>query len=105
MAFEPGKSGNPKGRPTKEEQALRGLSQNELKGLLRQFKKAAPDAVAKIIAAMDDESIPKATRLKYAKEVFDMYVKTLQVDKQLKKEDGALDTDAEPEEAIVFRIV
>ena len=83
--FQPGQSGNKRGRPTKEEMALRGLTETELSGVLRKLKRASGDAVGLMIAAMHNPDFSETTRLKYAKDVYDLYLKTIGVDSNLKK--------------------
>jgi hypothetical protein len=108
--FEPGKSGNPRGRPTKEMQALRDMDKSELEAVLKKLKRASPEAVTLIIAAMHDETIPKKDRLRYAKEVFDMFTKAISLDNTLRKNDNgstpAETEDDEPKQpAVVFKLV
>lgn len=109
MAFTAGKSGNPKGRPTKEEIALRRLSKGELGSVLELLERAVPKAVRNIVLAMDDEDIPKKDRLRHSKEIYDMYVKAKTVNHQLSKEpqgSGSMDEEDEEDKipAPVFRI-
>lgn len=82
--FQPGQSGNKRGRPTKEEMALRGLTETELAGVLRKLKRASGEAVGLMISAMHNPEFSEVSRLKYAKDVYDLYLKTLGVDKSLK---------------------
>lgn len=95
--FQPGKSGNPNGRPTKEQMALKRLEKGELGAVIDLLDRAVPKAVRNLIAAMDDESIPKKDRLKHSKEIFDMFVKAKTVNHNLSKESG-LDSDGEEDD-------
>ena len=87
--FQPGQSGNKRGRPTKAEQALRGMTETELSAVLRKLKRASGDAVGLMIAAMHNPEFKEESRLKYAKDVYDLYLKTLGVDKSLKSVQNA----------------
>lgn len=104
MTFKPGQSGNPNGRPTKEQQALKGLSGKEMQAAIRVLRPAVGKALGKLIAAMDDETLSPTARLKHAKDIFDMYTKAVQVDKALKK-DADSDEPEERPEPYVFQIV
>lgn len=107
MPFEPGKSGNPNGRPTKEAQALRNLTRTEVDTVLRKLKRAAPEAVSMIIAAMSSTEMSEKDRLKYAKEALDLYLKVVTIDHNLKKETGnatPVEDDVPATPAMVFRI-
>lgn len=84
-SFKPGQSGNPKGRPTKEEMALRNLSKSELDQALSKLRPASAKALQYMIAAMHNENIPEKDRLKYAKDVWDAYLKAIALDSQMKK--------------------
>lgn len=85
MAFEKGKSGNPHGRPTKEAQAIKNLNKTEVDLVLRKLKRAAPEAVAMIIAAMSSTQMTEKDRLVYAQKVVDLFAKIVTIDNQLKK--------------------
>ena len=95
--FQPGQSGNKRGRPTKEEQALRGLTETELSGVLRKLKRASGDAVGLMIAAMHNPEFSETTRLKYAKDVYDLYLKTIGLDNNLKKGSTDKPDDVKPD--------
>lgn len=113
MAFEPGKSGNPNGRPSKERMAAKNLDKKELEALLRKCSKASPRALQLIIDAMDNDQLPLKDRLKYASEVFGMHMTSLRAQNMLdnagaKSEqssgaDGEEQVDAKP--AVVFNLV
>lgn len=108
MAFQPGQSGNSKGRPTKEEIALRRMSKGELGVALELLERAMPKALRNMIAAMDNEDLSVRDRLKYSKDVYDAYLRAKTVNHSLTKDSGASTMDTEDEEdkptAVVFRI-
>lgn len=93
MPFEPGQSGNPNGRPTKEAQALKSMTKTEVDAVLRKFKRAAPEAAGMLIDAMSNTSLSEKDRLKYAKDAIDLFLKVVALDNNLKK-----GQNAEPEE-------
>lgn len=104
MPFEPGQSGNPNGRPTKEAQALRNLTKSEVDAVLRKLKRAAPQAVSMIIDAMSSEKISEKDRLKYAKDALDMFFKVVALDNNLKKGQNAEpEEQEEPTPAVVLK--
>lgn len=97
MAFERGKSGNAKGRPTKEEQALRGLTPTDLDPTVRRLKRAVPQSIDLIIKAMEDEESPVDKRTKHAKTIIDLYFKGEVLKQQLKKTQEVVDEVTKPE--------
>lgn len=104
MPFEPGQSGNPNGRPKESGRVLKNLTHPEMKAAIRLLRPAVSKALSKLVAAMDDETLSPTARLKHAKDVFDMYIKAVQVDKALKKDIDSEEPE-EKEEPFVFQIV
>jgi len=107
--FKPGQTGNPKGRPTKEEQAIRDVPKSELDASVRLIRRSIPRALRKLLSAIDNPDLTLKDQLKYSKEIWDMYRQALALDAQLKREGGVSDLDTEDEEdklpAVIFKIV
>lgn len=99
MPFEPGKSGNPNGRPTN---LSKDTTPAELKACLAKLKRHGPKAVDMLIEAMFNENLSEATRLKYAEKVAQML---LAFSKEANKGSGkeASDDEEKPEKAPVVQ--
>lgn len=111
MAFAPGRSGNPKGRPTKEEMALRNLDKGEFDKLLKKLRPASLQAVDLFIAGMQNLNLSDKDRQTCAGKILDVYTKMVGMDNQIKRaqntQQGANveDDDAPQEQVYEFRIV
>ncbi len=99
MPFEPGKSGNPNGRPTT---LSKSTTPAELKACLAKLKRHGPAAVDMLISAMFNEQLSEATRLQYAAKVAQML---LAFSKEANKGQAKESTDDEdkPEKAPVVQ--
>jgi hypothetical protein len=104
---------NRSGPPTLEQRAEREATlvtvrDKELRKVLSRLRLASPKALAILIESMEDESIPMASRIKYAKDIYDLYLKTIGMDISIKKA-KATNAPAEEEEkqtipAVVFKL-
>ena len=109
MPFVKGHSGNINGRPPKEKTEERGIQPSELDSVIRRLRRASPKALTLLVQGMEDDSVPMKDRMKYAKEIYDLYLKTLGVDVNLKKSKAAENTDGSEEDkpvvpAVVFKL-
>ncbi len=110
MPFVKGHSGNINGRPPKEKTEERGIQPSELDSVIRRLRRASPKALTLLVQGMEDDSVPMKDRMKYAKEIYDLYLKTLGVDVSLKKSKTTENTDGSSEEdkpvvpAVVFKL-
>lgn len=101
---------NKGGRPTKAEQAAKGITQSELAGGLRVLKRAFVPSLQFLIEASDSEKLTYAQRVKLKKEIAEMYQAMLKNDKVLiaadnKSGDTPADDSSEPDEApITFNL-
>lgn len=79
MPFEPGKSGNPNGRPTKARQAKQGTPNAKLRSLLKKLEKSLPDAVDKMVTLMNDSATPASVQMQAAKTLVAEYKEIYQM--------------------------
>lgn len=79
MPFEPGRSGNPNGRPSKAEQARRGTPNAKLRNLLKQLEKSLPEAVSKMVELMSDKDTPATVQMTAAKTILSEYKEIYQM--------------------------
>lgn len=94
---------NKGGRPTKAEQAAKGITQSELAGGLRVLKRAFVPSLQFLIEASDSSELSFTQRVKLKKELAEMYQAMLKNDKILIASDSksgevVRDSD-EPQEA------
>lgn len=109
MPFVKGRSGNIYGRPPKEKTEERDTQPSELDSVIRRLRRASPKALTLLVQGMEDDSVPMKDRMKYAKEIYDLYLKTLGVDANLKKSKTTENTDGGEEDkpvipAVVFKL-
>ena len=107
MPFVKGQSGNMNGRPTKERIEEKELKAGELDAVIRRLRRASPKALTILMQGMEDESIPMKDRMKYAKDLYDLYLKTLGVDVSIKRGKTASVDDGEEKPvvpAVVFKL-
>jgi hypothetical protein len=108
MPFVKGQSGNMNGRPTKERIEEKELKAGELDAVIRRLRRASPKALNILMQGMEDESIPMKDRMKYAKDIYDLYLKTLGVDVNIKRGKNASVSEEEEEKpalpAVVFKL-
>ena len=108
MPFVKGQSGNMNGRPTKERIEEKELKAGELDAVIRRLRRASPKALNILMQGMEDESIPMKDRMKYAKDIYDLYLKTLGVDVKIKRGKNANVSEEEEEKpalpAVVFKL-
>lgn len=102
---------NRDGRPTKEEHAVRveerELKAGELDNVIKKLRRVCPKALNILIRGMEDETIPMRDRMKYAKDIYDLYLKTIGVDVTMKKANtpSVSNEDEKPAiPAVVFKL-
>lgn len=98
---------NRNGRPTKERIEEKELKAGELDNSIRRLRRATPKALTILMQGMEDESIPMKDRMKYAKEIYDLYLKTLGVDVSIKRgKTASVDDEGEKPTvpAVVFKL-
>ena len=97
---------NRSGRPTKERIEEKELKAGELDNSIRRLRRATPKALTILMQGMEDESIPMKDRMKYAKDLYDLYLKTLGVDVNIKRGKTASDDEEEKPTvpAVVFKL-
>lgn len=99
---------NRNGRPTKERIEEKELKAGELDAVIRRLRRASPKALNILMQGMEDESIPMKDRMKYAKDIYDLYLKTLGVDVSIKRGKNANVSEEEEEKpalpAVVFKL-
>lgn len=101
---------NKGGRPTKAEQAAKGVTQSELAQGLRVLKRAFVPSLQFLVEASDSPNLTYTQRVKLKKELADMYQAMLKNDKALiaadnRSGDVPPETNDEPEEApITFNL-
>lgn len=88
---------NRKGRPSVENQKqepehVQEIKASELRASVRRLRLAVPKALALLIEAMENEDIDLEKRLKYGKEIYDLYLKSVGMDMSLKKAKHAMKT-------------
>ena len=105
MPFVKGRSGNMNGRPNKERMEEKELQAGELDVVIKRLRRASPKALTILMKGMEDESIPLKDRMKYAKEIYDLYLKTLGVDVSIKRGKTASVSDDEEEKPVVPAVV
>lgn len=76
---------NRNGTPTLEEREEKVLQSGELDNAIRKLRRVCPKALNILIRGMEDETIPMKDRMKYAKDIYDLYLKTIGVDVTMKK--------------------
>ena len=105
MPFVKGQSGNINGRPTKEKTEERGIQPSELDSVIRRLRRASPKALTLLVQGMEDDSVPIKDRMKYAKEIYDLYLKTLGVDVNIKRSKNSGSGEEEEEKPVVPAVV
>lgn len=102
---------NRNGRPTKEEHAERveerELKVGELDSVIKKLRRVCPKALNILIRGMEDETIPMRDRMKYAKDIYDLYLKTIGVDVTMKKANTSAVSNEEDKPvvpAVVFKL-
>lgn len=103
MPFEPGKSGNPNGRPTN---LSKDTTPAELKACLAKLKRHGPKAIDMLIDAMFNEKLPETTRLKYAEKIAQFLLAfSKEANKGTTKESGSDEEPAEKAPVVQFSLV
>jgi len=104
MPFEKGdKNINRAGSPPLEERKdepehVQQIKASELRAAVGRLRRAMPRALQLLIDAMDNESIDMKDRLKYGKDVYDLYLKSVGLDMSLKKAKHAMKQGKEVKE-------
>lgn len=87
---------NKGGRPTKAEQAAKGITETELKRILLMFKKAAPVMVGDLLAQLESSTLTLKDKIKLQIDLLKMYESLLKTNKTLlasaDSSDGGLDS-------------
>lgn len=87
---------NKGGRPTKAEQAAKGITETELKRILLMFKKAAPVMVGDLLAQLESSTLTLKDKIKLQIDLLKMYESLLKTNKTLLSSadsgDGGLDS-------------
>lgn len=102
--FKPGKSGNPRGRPSGTKKTARQLGADKLKKLLRALEGYADDSIVVAAEIMQDEEASQATRLKAAMLLLQKYTEITgevyfnQLPKDEKANGGSDEDDSEEED-------
>lgn len=100
---------NRNGRPTKEriqeKIEIQELKAGELDNVIKRLRRASPKALTILMQGMEDESIPMKDRMKYAKDIYDLYLKTLGVDVSIKRGKTSSVSDDEEEKPVVPAVV
>ena len=96
---------NRNGRPTKERIEEKELKAGELDNSIRRLRRATPKALTILMQGMEDESIPMKDRMKYAKDIYDLYLKTLAMDVSIKRGKTSSVSDDEEEKPVVPAVV
>lgn len=96
---------NRDGRPPKEKTEGQGIQPSELDSVIRRLRRASPKALTLLVQGMEDDSVPMKDRMKYAKEIYDLYLKTLGVDVSIKRGKTSSVSDDEEEKPVVPAVV
>lgn len=99
---------NKGGRPTKAEEAARGITRTELDGVLRVLKRHFGPSVSRAIEISSNEDLPLDKQFRMNVELAKLYVEFLKVDKSFKAAAKAGDGEEEqaPQDmAPVFQLV
>lgn len=88
---------NKGGRPTKAEQAAKGIVETELKKLLLMFRKSAPVMVGNLLEQLESSQLTLKDKIKLQIDLLKMYESLLKTNKALlasadKDGDGGLDS-------------
>jgi hypothetical protein len=88
---------NKGGRPTKAEQAAKGITETELKRVLALLRKSMPTFVANLISEVENSDTPLKDRIKLQLDLLKAYESLLKTNKALlasadKDGDGGLDS-------------
>ena len=73
-----------------EPERLQEIKASELRAAMRRLRAAVPSALRTMVEAMDNPEIPEKDRIKYCKDVYDLYLKTVGMDMALKKAKAAI---------------
>lgn len=104
MPFEPGQSGNKKGRPSGTKQSARRIGANKMKKLLRALEPIADESIQIAAEIMQDPKATQATRLKAAMILLQKYTELTgevyfdQLPKDEKESKGGSDEDDSEED-------
>ena len=73
-----------------EPERLQEIKASELRAAMRRLRAAVPSALSKMVDAMNNPEIPEKDQIKYCKDVYDLYLKTVGMDMALKKAKAAI---------------